>query len=323
MILTAVLAAVVVLSLTLPFALPLRQVPGGVAARVWLATLIVRALTGVLLALFVVFYLPGTEIFSLLTHWCWHAVLPLLATHLGLSGHQLGDAATVTPAVLLALSTVSVVWAIANAARAVSQMVRRRALGSGPYGSVIVGGGAVMVAAAGLSRPRVVISAGALTAFDDEELAASVAHEQGHIERGHRFVLVLAEICQALGRLVPGTRRAAAELSFYLERDADEFALARRHDRFALAGAICKAAGAMPASPVLASLGGGPKLVERVALLTADEPRAPRRGAEGLARAVAVMLTVVALGLAVSVPVAAADGVNRLSATQTVRHCPD
>jgi len=61
----------------------------------------------------------------------------------------------------------------------------------------------VLVAAAGLRKPRVVVSAGALLNLDDEELAASLDHEHGHIVRRHRYVLVAAELCRALARLFP------------------------------------------------------------------------------------------------------------------------
>jgi len=77
--------------------------------------------------------------------------------------------------------------------------------------------------------------------LDDEELAASLEHERGHVARRHRFALVIAEVCRASARALPGTRHAVAELIFHLERDADRLVVDRLHDPAALASAICKA----------------------------------------------------------------------------------
>ena len=77
----------------------------------------------------------------------------------------------------------------------------------------------------GCGRPRIVISAGALVALDDAELLASLDHERGHIALRHRYLLVAGELARAVARFLPGTRAAARELVFSLERDADRYAL--------------------------------------------------------------------------------------------------
>lgn len=236
---TLVLATFVALAIAAPHAVRLEQASPVLGATIWLAALLLRALTAVFAAIAAVLVLPTTQLFDMVTHWCWETVLPVLATQFGLDGHEVGDAALVLPALLLAASLVSVAFGLWRAARAVARLVQRAGVGHGPADSVILGDGEVVVAAAGLRRPRVLVSAGALTSFDDEELAASLEHERGHIQHRHRYVLVAGELCRALGRFLPGTRRAARELSFHLERDADRFALARDHEPAALASAIC------------------------------------------------------------------------------------
>ena len=200
-----VLAAAVVAAIALPHVLRLERVAPLTAGALWGAALGLRAVTGVFAAIYLIFYLPATDLFTALTHWCWHTILPVAATHLGVNGHRVGDAVTVLPSVLLAASVVWIVVGVYRAARSVSGLIRRGRLGDGPGDSVIIGGPDVVLAAAGISRPRIVVSAGALLALDDAELAAGIAHERGHIARRHRFVSLYAELCRALGRFLPGT----------------------------------------------------------------------------------------------------------------------
>ncbi len=253
----AVIAAAITVGIVLPHVVPLDRAQPATAATLWAVALGLRALGGVFVATYLIFYLPATDLFMALTHWCWHTILPVATTHLGLNGHRVGNAVAVLPSVLLAISVVSIAVGLMKTGRAVSEMVRRGALGAGPRDSVIVRGPGVLLAAAGISKPRVVVSAGALLALDDDELAAGLDHERGHIERHHRFVLLYAELCRALGRFVPGTAVAARELAFQLERDADAWAVGHRNDRYALASAICKAAVSRHDSPAITALGGG------------------------------------------------------------------
>ena len=318
---TVGIALLIAGAIGLPHLLRLDDAPPIAAATIWLSAVGLRALAAIFAVVFLVFYLPGTELFALVTRWCWHAVLPLFATHLGFSGHQLGDAATIAPAFLLAVSLLSVVWALWRAARAMTRLLQRAALGGGPDGSVIIGGPDVFVAAAGIARPKVVVSAGALATLDDEELAAGLAHERGHIARRHSHLLVIAEICRGLARFLPGTRAAAAAVAFHLERDADRYALEQCHDPLALASAICKAAGARTLGPALQALGGGSGLATRVSLLTAGDPAGGavrRRGHQALA----VVLAAMTLVLAAALPATAIAGAEQLASSTTTRQCP-
>jgi hypothetical protein len=215
-------------------------------------------------------------VFESLTHWCLHEVLPGLTGRLDVEGHRIGDLTLFLPGFALAASLVVVCIRTARDAGATRRLVDRHVLGRGPRGSVIVSGPEVAFAVAGLARPRIVVSAGALASLDDAELAAALDHERGHIARYHRFVMLTATGLSALGWPIPGTRRAVSQIAFHLERDADRWALERANDRLALASVICKAAvGAEPSgSPSKASL-GHTGVRERLGQLLDDQPRRP------------------------------------------------
>jgi Zn-dependent protease with chaperone function len=318
---TAAVAALIAAGILLPHVVRLERVAPITAASLWACSLALRALAGLFLAIYLVFFLPATELFGALTHWCLHAVVPLVATHLGVSGHGLGDAAIVAPAGVVAVSLASAAFGVARAARAVRRLLSRSTVARGPSDSLIIGGNGVLLAAAGLTRPRLVVSAGALTQLDDEELAAGIEHERGHIARRHRYVLVAAELCRAIGRVVPGSSRAVAQLAFHLERDADRWALRCRHDRLALASAICKAATTQSkASPVFAALGGG-GIAERLDQLTgAVRPVAGRRAVA--MNAVAAAVVALTLGVTMTLPATVQAGVKSLQQVERARHCP-
>ncbi|MBA2637842.1 MAG: M56 family metallopeptidase [Solirubrobacterales bacterium] len=303
---SVVLTVLVAGGILAPHGLGLRRAAPAIAATIWLAALALRALTVVYLAMYLLMFLPATEAFVAVTHWCWHTVIPLLTTHLGLDGHRIGDTAVILPAVVVAASLVSVTFGVVRAARAVRRLLTSTSLGPGPSDSLIVGGAEVVVAAAGISRPRIVVSAGALTALDDEELAAGLDHERGHIERHHRFVFVFAELCRGLARFLPGTRQVMSELTFHLERDADRWALARRHDPFALASAICKAATARATNGLaLTSLSGSSSVTDRLDELVDGPARDPARLERALLRGTAWALVSLALALAAVLPATA------------------
>lgn len=307
--------------LALPQLLPLGRVAPRLAAGVWLATLALRALTALVVIAIVVALVPSTGVFATLTSWCWHLASPLLAGHLRLSGDAVGHAATLAPAALLAGSALSAAWAIACAARAVRKLVGQHALGHGPHGTVIVGGPDVVIAAAGLTRPRIVVSAGALTDLDDAELAASIEHERGHLAHRHRYALLCGEVCRAVSCCLPGGHRALSELAFHLERDADEYALGRRHTPLALASAICKALPGAQTTNALMALGGGPSVLDRVRALVDGVP-ARGRAATRAAGLCAVLTATLTIALSASLPAVAAAGANQLSSGIPGRHCP-
>ena len=292
------------------------------AATLWMVSLGLRALLVSFGVLYLAFLLPGTDVFTEFTHWCWHTVLPVLTTHLGLDGHRVGDAATILPGLVAMTSLLSVVLGVARGTRAVRRWLARHSLGPGPADSVIVPGREVMMAAAGLKRPRVVVSAGALLELDDEELAAGLDHELGHIARRHRYLLVVAELCRGVGRIVPGAGRASRQLDFHLERDADRWAL-RRHDRLALASVICKAAEARPQGSYVGTLGlTGTGAPERLGELVHGSPGPEHRSRAMALNAAAIAMVCATLLAAAVVPSAALAGAAQLGSQQQLRHCP-
>ena len=314
---TYALAALVVLGVALPHLIDLRRSAPAIAITLWVSSLALRALTVCFAVLYLALYVPRTAVYSAITHWCWYTALPLLATHLGLDGHRLGTAAVILPPLALAASVFSAAFAITRAARSLRRLLNRHAIGVGPQDSLIIGGPEVMLAAAGLVRPRLVVSAGALTALDDDELAAGLAHERGHIRHFHRFVVVFCQICRALGGVMPGTTRAVIELQFHLERDADRFAT-RHNDRLALASAICKATTNGPQSVAVLSLRGY-GVTERVRQLLEDQASRPRRAHAAALSATALSMLALTLALATLLPATALAEAHHLPAG--VRHC--
>ena len=313
------LLALIAAGIALPHLLRLSRSTPMAAVTLWTAALALRALLVIFIVLYVAFFVPGTEVFAELTHWCWHTVVPFLAAHLGLDGHYVGDAATILPGLLTMISLLSVTIGVARGTRAIGRLLARESLGPGPSDSVIVTGQDVMLAAAGLSHPQVVVSAGALLELDDEELAAGLDHERGHIARRHRFLLVFAELCRSIGRAVPGSRHAISELAFHLERDADRWALRQSNNPYALASAICKAAGTNETTWARASLGGGRASARLGELIDADDVP-PTRG-RWLLNATAATMVGLTLLVAALVPSSALAGSQQLGSAVPHYHC--
>jgi hypothetical protein len=298
------LAAIVVAGIVLPHLLHLQRVPPTTAIVLWLSGLALRALAAVLAAIYVLYFLPRTALFVDLSHWC--ARMPLIGDRLHAEGHAVAAVALYVPGIALVASLAHDSVRTAREVRAARGLVRQ-ALGRGPRNSLILGGPEVMFAVAGLAHPRIVVSAGALAALDDHELTAGLDHEQAHIARRHRFVMLLALGCRALGRAIPGCDRGIRELAFQLERDADRWALRRHDDRLALARVICKAAGE-PTLPRAMSRLGAIGVTERLSQLV-DERSVMRAGPVRAAlRALATVMVMCTIALGAVVPAAAVAG---------------
>jgi Zn-dependent protease with chaperone function len=319
---TAALAAIVAAGIVLPHVLRLHRVAPVTASVLWLTSLSLRALTGLVAVMFLLFVLPRTDVFEALTHWCLHAVMPGLAEQIDLEGHGFGDLTLLVPGIALAVSLLVVGIRTTRSARAARRLVDRHVLGQGPQGSVIVSGPEVAFAVAGLAHPRIVVSVGALTSLDDAELAAALDHERGHIARRHRFVMLSAAALGALGWMVPGARRAASEIAFHLERDADRWALGRRNDRLALASAICKAATSaqLPTSAAVVRL-SQTGVRERLGQLLDDQPPRPSHPTAAALNALAAVMVAFTLLLAASLPAAAVAGARGDAHSAHHGHC--
>jgi Zn-dependent protease with chaperone function len=301
------LAAVVAAGIAAPHLLRLQSVTPATAITLWLSSLALRALAGVLGVVYLLFFLPRTDVFAALTHWCLHTAVPWLAAELQVEGHGLGDLVLLVPGATLAAR----------------RLVERHVVGLGPRNSLMVGGHDVLLAVAGLARPRIVVSAGALTSLDEDELRAALDHEQAHIARRHRFIMLTAIALRALGRPLPGTHRAVRDLAFHLERDADNWALRRRNDRLALASAICKAAMSSDAhhTPAMAGL-GETGVRERVGQLLDGSPARPARHGSAALNGLAAAMVACTLALAAILPGAALAGAqNDAHGTHHDQHC--
>jgi Zn-dependent protease with chaperone function len=297
-------AAALTAAIVAPHLLPLERVTPIWAAAVWLAALALRALVAVAGAVFLFVHLPRTEAFDALTQWCIHELLPLLGNELAVSEHPVAHAASLLPGAVLGASLLWLALRLVRSWLALGRTLRRR-LGEGPQGSTVVRDRQLLVAITGLGRGRIVISDAALRAMDAEELGASLAHEIGHLERRHRPMLLAASVLAAMARVLPGTGAAVRELHFQLERDADEYAVARTRDPLALASAICKAASVQARG--LVALGGRGHARLRVGYLTDGAPSAGRP-LEVTARALAGVLVGLAVVVAASVPLVVLAG---------------
>ena len=306
---TLALGAAIVGVLIAPHCIPSQRISTTAGIVLWSSTLLLRAVLGLSLVVVLLFVVPATESFALLTRWCLQTVLPFLTSHLDLNGHGLGDVAVVVPGVLIAASLLSLVVGTWRGARSARRWVGRNQLGLGPGASVIISGSDVFVAAAGLRSPQVVISAGALVSLDDAELKAGLEHEWGHVRRRHRFISVAAHACRAVSPFLPLGKRALEQLHLHLERDADDYAVSRTGDPLALASAICKAAaGPMSRSAGIAALGGpGSSVSERLRRLSGPGHEVGRAmSTASAALATTTIALVLLLGAATSA-VASAD----------------
>jgi Antirepressor regulating drug resistance, predicted signal transduction N-terminal membrane component len=306
-------------AMALPHFLCLERTEPAVAIAICLSALIMRALSAVLVVIVALFYLPTTALYTTITQWCWHGVLPLLSDHIGVSGHQVGDVAAPLPLLAVAGPLIAMTSSLMLTAYRLRRWLDCQSLGEGPHGSTIVPGSGLVLATTGLGRSRVVVSTGALAALDDAELAAGVEHERGHIVRGHRALLLLSAICGSLARFLPGTVSVADQRAMHVERDADAYALAQHHDRLALASAICKSA-LFPSGPrALIALHGHGAVATRLRLLL-DSPSTtrPRRAAM---RGMALALVAVVVALTAGVSIAAADAAQHLKLAPGAPHC--
>jgi hypothetical protein len=302
---TGALAAIIAAGIVLPHVLRLPRVAPVTAIVLWLSSLALRALACLLAVIYLLFFLPRTELFVALSHWCAHMAPPASGSELAVEGHAIAKLALYAPGILLAVSLLAICVGSVRDARAARHIVAEHAVGLGPRNSLIVGGSDVLFAVAGLIHPRIVVSAGALASLDDDELAAGLDHESGHIARRHRFVMLLAVGLRALGRAVPGSGRGVRELAFHLERDADRWALRRKNDRVALASVICKAA-TTERPPTLVGLGDTDVRERLGQVLNTCTGRSRRAGAAFNALATAMVACTVLV--AAIVPAAAVSG---------------
>ncbi|ASW56724.1 M56 family metallopeptidase [Plantactinospora sp. KBS50] len=146
-------------------------------------------------------------------------------------------------------------------------------------------------------RPRVVVSAGALSLLDRAELAAVLSHERAHADERHDLVLLpFTALCEALP-WVRWVHRARHRVALLVEMRADDRAR-RQHTAGPLANALLRFATAGPRSAPAGALGLADRdLDARLArLLVTGRPPVLRR-ALSLGAAGALLLAPVCLFL--------------------------
>lgn len=104
------------------------------------------------------------------------------------------------------------------------------------------------------SDARVVVSRGVLTALDDEELQAVLAHERAHLAQRHDLVVLPFDALGSTFPWLPPVRCAERQVRLLVEVLADRRAAAQHGPRV-LARALAKVAGGLPPAVGLGAQG--------------------------------------------------------------------
>ncbi len=286
-------------------------------ASVFGAVLLLRATASLAAIAALIVLIPRTDAFATLTNWCLEEVYPPIGATLDVSGHAFGDFALSLPALAVATLGASAAFGICRSTRRLSRWLRKNTLGRGPKGSFLVRAEGILLATTGLLRPQVIVSPGALAQLDDQELAAGLRHEQGHIVRAHRFITLGGALAAACSRLIPGSRRSFKDLAFQLERDADWFAVSGSVHPADLASAIHKAAIRGPrgaAHPTFAALDGS-ETAERIRDLLQEPAESDSAWPARLCVSLILLSLACALGLVAALVSLTATGLAETHAT--------
>jgi Zn-dependent protease with chaperone function len=294
------LAAVLVGAMAVPHLLPLHRVTPSSAAAVWFLALCLRAFTAAGAAFYLLFYFPETDRFAGLSDLCFDRTV--IGVHIHVSALPLVHIAAAVPALVLSASLIGTASVLLRARLYARGLVKRLAIGDGPLGSTVLDSDGIMVAVTRSGPARLLVSGAALSELDSDELTAGLQHELGHLRRAHRPVLFASALLRALVRWQPGAAAVYRELSFSLERDADEYALAQTRNPLALASAICKAAAGQASVAPLMGLQGRSRVALRLDYLLAGGRQRASDTVEKGARMLAVAMLALTLFLAASGP---------------------
>jgi Zn-dependent protease with chaperone function len=144
---------------------------------------------------------------------------------------------------------------------------------------------------------RIVVTTAALTALDEDHLAAVLAHERAHLRQRHHLIRTTAEALSRAFPWVPAFTTAGEQIGRLSELAADD-AAARHSGRLTVAAALLTLAEATPATmPTPALTAGGATAATRAHRLI--------RGTPPLGRT-RVLLGLAAAALVVSAPAVAA-----------------
>ena len=194
------------------------------AARLDRAGALVGAL-GLGWALFVIFRLTQT----------WRVTPATASRRISLFGHELtypaANAAAVIVVALALLGLVAVVMLAAGALRelAVSRRLHRwlRSHELGTHGdALVIGDSRPRAFCAGLARPRIYVSSGAVALLDESALRAVLAHERSHARRRDPLRLASGRVIARVLFFLPGLGTLFAQQRALAELSADESAIA-------------------------------------------------------------------------------------------------
>ena len=157
---------------------------------------------------------------------------------------RLLSTADVTAAAVLGLALLGAVVVLRTATTALRMAYRStKAAAALPVrstirGALVVEDEAVNAFCAGLLRPRVYVTLGAVRALEREELDAVIAHEAHHASRRDPLRILIARAGADGLFFLPVLRRMAQRYADLAELDADEAAVSATGDSAALAGAL-------------------------------------------------------------------------------------
>ena len=270
----AILASSWLAFMVVPFALARLKTPPAWRARLGSIALVgMIASTAVLLA---VVLMPEALVYSSLRQ----IMMMCSAAFHSIAKHPLGRTPSIVAGIVLGILLGRFWWTLVQGFRA-TRAARIRNLQ--PAGT-LEGGHAVYVVpldeleaySLGSVRGQVVVSRGLLDALDEEEQAAVLLHEEGHLRSWHQPLLLLARAAAAALRPLPSARRAMELVEQAIEEAADDYASAKLERPSLVARSISKAALAGLQNPVEAvALGAGPDVPARVQRLL-DPPHVAR-----------------------------------------------
>ncbi len=161
----------------------------------------------------------------------WRVSSPASSAHVTILGHELShptaNADAIVILVLAALGAIAIALAIAGAARELGA-ARRFSPRLGPpdpripQGVLVIDDERPRAFCAGLLRPRVYISTGALTVLDDAALAAVLTHEAHHAGRRDPLRLAVGRVLSRALFFVPGLAALTRSQQALAELSADE-----------------------------------------------------------------------------------------------------
>lgn len=178
----------------------------------------------------------------------WRVTPSAASHHISLFGQKVSypaaNLAAVVVLVLAVLGLAVVALAVAGAARELSSSARfsRRLAGSArgrAAAAVVVEDERPLAFCAGLLRPRVYVSTGALAALDEPALQAVLAHERHHAARHDPLRLAVGRVLSRALFFVPGIGALVGHQQSLAELGADEHAIGSAGEhRSALARAM-------------------------------------------------------------------------------------